>query len=357
MGPRNDRAIDPVLDLAPRLTSRWPSTVDENRIQIVQRPRQHRADDHDPRAGDLVQAVGRSVAPARHIRLSWTVHHQRSLQRRIAQLRINEPRPAPVGGIRHGTHHLGLLNVRRDLNHLTRLDICAHGDRYLGQGLQFAHTRIILEAAEEHRWKDGCSVSGVSRPTVLLLDAGGVLLANNMTAVRKFTAVKAGVALTEVDDFWESLRRPLWTGNRDEAELWVRWEERFGREIARQAPRLARESLRPLARARAALQLPARRRILSNHLSAWLLPALRSHQFLDRVEDVAVSDATGVCKPDREAFAMALERAEVTGAEVLFVDDQQRNLDAASRLGIRTLLADPVGAWVARVGKQLKSGR
>lgn len=61
-----------------------------------------RSSDHDPGAGDLIKATDRRVRPGRHVRLGRPVDHERSLQRGVAKLRLNEPRPMPVGGIGDG---------------------------------------------------------------------------------------------------------------------------------------------------------------------------------------------------------------------------------------------------------------
>ena len=55
---------------------------------------------------------------------------------------------------------------------------------------------------------------------------------------------------------------------------------------------------------------------------------------LRRFEDVLVSGAEGVAKPDPAIFRLALDRFGLEPAETLFVDDVARNVDAAATVGI-----------------------
>jgi 2-haloacid dehalogenase len=55
---------------------------------------------------------------------------------------------------------------------------------------------------------------------------------------------------------------------------------------------------------------------------------------LDRLEDVLVSGVEGVAKPDPAVFALLLSRFELDPAATVFVDDLQRNVDAAVVAGL-----------------------
>jgi len=56
------------------------------------------------------------------------------------------------------------------------------------------------------------------------------------------------------------------------------------------------------------------------------------------------SSELGIRKPDPRIFHLALERLGVAPEEALFLDDFPANLEAAERLGIRSLLVEPDGA-------------
>ena len=46
-------------------------------------------------------------------------------------------------------------------------------------------------------------------------------------------------------------------------------------------------------------------------------------------------------KPDERIFGYAVETLGIKPEETIFLDDSQRNLDAAGRLGFKTLLVSP----------------
>jgi putative hydrolase of the HAD superfamily len=53
-------------------------------------------------------------------------------------------------------------------------------------------------------------------------------------------------------------------------------------------------------------------------------------------EAIINSHRIGVAKPDQTAYQIALEKFNVSAAEVLFVDDQERNTAVAESIGIRS---------------------
>ena len=60
--------------------------------------------------------------------------------------------------------------------------------------------------------------------------------------------------------------------------------------------------------------------------------------FLDDFEGVVVSGDEGLAKPDPALFQVLVERHGVVPAETVYVDDAQRNVDAAAALGFRAHL-------------------
>ena len=59
-----------------------------------------------------------------------------------------------------------------------------------------------------------------------------------------------------------------------------------------------------------------------------------------RLQDIVVSAAVGLIKPDPRIFALAAQRAGLAPSELLFVDDSERNTDAAAALGFDVHLFD-----------------
>ena len=77
---------------------------------------------------------------------------------------------------------------------------------------------------------------------------------------------------------------------------------------------------------------------LSNDVSEWA--ALQRDHFglADFIDPWCISGDVGVRKPDVGAFRALLGTIEAEPDECLFVDDRQRNIDAARAVGFRTVL-------------------
>ena len=80
---------------------------------------------------------------------------------------------------------------------------------------------------------------------------------------------------------------------------------------------------------------------LSNDLSEWS-KKLRVRFGLDKYfSGFIISGDVGVRKPDRAIFEHLVGRLDVSPCEVVFVDDNQRNLDSAAVFGFDTIFFTP----------------
>jgi FMN phosphatase YigB (HAD superfamily) len=185
----------------------------------------------------------------------------------------------------------------------------------------------------------------------LLLDAGGVLVSVEVT-----TALFASLGLPH-DMIWEvwqaNYRVPFWRGeiSIEQALVGIRgWAEAMRRlrpELGGQLTDFdAHRHMNLLPWAFEAAALPCRKAILSNHRHEWLLPAIRP--IVSSFDAIFVSDMIRTRKPEPEAFLFALRAWGVQDpTSVIFVDDQDQNLEQASELGMRTLKADPASrGWI-----------
>lgn len=78
--------------------------------------------------------------------------------------------------------------------------------------------------------------------------------------------------------------------------------------------------------------------LLSNDISEWNL-YLRNKYSLNEIFDlVIVSGDQGVLKPNAGLFNVILDQLGVMPSECVFIDDREKNLLAAEKLGMKTIL-------------------
>ena len=76
-------------------------------------------------------------------------------------------------------------------------------------------------------------------------------------------------------------------------------------------------------------------------------------EFLTLFEDIVVSGAEGIAKPDPAVFALLVDRYRLDPAATVFVDDSPANVAAAAAAGFRALrftAADTLRADLSRLG-------
>jgi HAD superfamily hydrolase (TIGR01509 family) len=190
----------------------------------------------------------------------------------------------------------------------------------------------------------------------LLLDAGGVLVSERGIIEHLIGAVATQCALDAelIWNFWKArVRIPLWTGKISIQESVDLLNKAFDTRVSG----FIRQDVELLPWAREALELMSKDQvgILSNHRSEWLQPCLNQVKTQLWSFNVLVSDAIGYAKPDVSAYRYAFdicEHADEPG-DILFVDNKQENVDAAIAFGMRALLADERGEWVAAARRMI----
>ncbi len=76
------------------------------------------------------------------------------------------------------------------------------------------------------------------------------------------------------------------------------------------------------------------------------------YEFLHWFEGIVVSGTEKMRKPYKVIYELTLSRFEIKAAESLFIDDNQRNIEAASELGINTIqFKNPEQLEKALIGK------
>ena len=64
---------------------------------------------------------------------------------------------------------------------------------------------------------------------------------------------------------------------------------------------------------------------------------------------------TGMIKPDPEIFRILLSSYDIVPEETLFIDDSQKNTEAAEKLGFQTMTVLPFGLSANKIRNKLKS--
>jgi 2-haloacid dehalogenase len=131
-------------------------------------------------------------------------------------------------------------------------------------------------------------------------------------------------------------KHPEWA---QEIHLWIdAWPEMFSTVVPGSAEiveALAAKGVRQLA--------------LSNFGAETLEIAKQMHPALQRFDEEYVSAHLGVAKPDPAIYEALETGSGLSGAELIFTDDKQENIDAAAARGWKTHLFKGAAGWRARL--------
>ena len=148
----------------------------------------------------------------------------------------------------------------------------------------------------------------------------------NVCTMAWHTAHDAGVSFA-------ANRAPLLARFPEHADAILAWERRWWEMFSG-----------PIPETEAAIEAMAARGVpmigLTNMSAETAAGTFAMSPAFDRLSDIVVSASVGLMKPDPRIFQLAAERAGLAPAELLFVDDSQRNVDAAAALGFDVHLFD-----------------
>lgn len=188
----------------------------------------------------------------------------------------------------------------------------------------------------------------------LILDIAGVIATNFSPIFWEELSSKFEVSYDDLIKFRKEVREELWTGKMKEVEFWARLIERFPTIKEGYAKNKLLSVIKPLP---ALEEIPrwsmyANIHLLSNHRKEWVEHIIRPVE--DYIKSITISGDVGFCKPQVDIYLKINSR--FNGKDnVLFVDDQQKNLIEAQNLGWNTILADDKGEWIKKVSLQLFS--
>ncbi|MCP1134446.1 HAD-IA family hydrolase [Paenibacillus polysaccharolyticus] len=182
----------------------------------------------------------------------------------------------------------------------------------------------------------------------LVLDIAGVLLSNMSLMCWKEMIQETNLSADQLKMHFGSIKKQLWTGKMKEEEFWISLGEMFPELPIGRARDILFDSIVPLPAAGylERWSKSADIHLLSNHCSEWIQPNLDSLSHY--AKSVTISNQVGLCKPEIEIYQL-VETHLAGGVDVLFIDDQEKNLHSAKHLGWKTLLADEEGKWTQEV--------
>jgi HAD superfamily hydrolase (TIGR01509 family) len=77
--------------------------------------------------------------------------------------------------------------------------------------------------------------------------------------------------------------------------------------------------------------------LLSNSPSALIREILAEHDLAQYFDEIIVSSEVGFIKPSADIFTLALQKLGVSADQALFIDDNERHIQAARSLGIQSI--------------------
>ncbi|MEC0089502.1 HAD family hydrolase [Paenibacillus macquariensis] len=189
----------------------------------------------------------------------------------------------------------------------------------------------------------------------LVLDVAGVIVTNLSPTYWVEMSALSGVSYEFLhNQFKHEIRELLWTGKISEEEFWE-W-------IIRQCPSIetheAQSMLYKHLRTLPAFDyIPgwsevADIHLLSNHRQEWLEPLLEP--IWPYLKSITISSSVGLCKPRPEIYTIVNAKLDPM-LQVMYIDDQDKNMKPAKELSWNTLTADIEGKWLEQVKQMLYS--
>lgn len=78
--------------------------------------------------------------------------------------------------------------------------------------------------------------------------------------------------------------------------------------------------------------------LLSNAPSEFIRDIFKQHDLEKYFDTIVISSEVGLIKPEPEIFHYILRQMDITPGDAIFIDDSVHNVEAAEKVGIRSLL-------------------
>ncbi|SRR5258708_2102252 len=169
---------------------------------------------------------------------------------------------------------------------------------------------------------------------VIAFDYGGVLgtEANAWNTTFKNVLEAGNITIEEINQIWNDHWPKLRVGKEEIDEFWSGNEKL--RELYNNSITIDEEMLGFTKSLKQNYKLV----ILSNDTKDWMDAKIKRFSLLKTFSKVYCSGNLGVAKPDKEIFEYVLNDLQIEPDELLFIDNQKNNIEAANLLGIKTIL-------------------
>lgn len=77
--------------------------------------------------------------------------------------------------------------------------------------------------------------------------------------------------------------------------------------------------------------------LLSNAPSAFIRALFAEHNLERLFHEIIISSEVGMVKPNADIFELTLQKLRVSPSDAIFIDDNEKHVQAAERVGIRSL--------------------
>jgi epoxide hydrolase-like predicted phosphatase len=196
----------------------------------------------------------------------------------------------------------------------------------------------------------------------IIFDFGGVFVTNGIKAARKIFSKKLKV---DLEKFWFEEMKSYWnklkTGKISEDYFWKKFKEKLKKmgkdfdedEFKKTFFKYQKKNKKVANIIENLRKKGYRTAILSNNVRAWM-DEYNKRDNLKKYFDVIVSsDEIGYAKPSKKIYEIFLKKVGAKPEDCIFVDDKERNLKTAEKIGMKTIVFKGVKHFEKELNKLL----
>ena len=180
--------------------------------------------------------------------------------------------------------------------------------------------------------------------TTVFFDWGGVIADDPGDDFLRLLLQDIGASEAQIQEIYDTYMRQFMTGHISEKEYWHKLSAHYGLtihdsisdEFKKWRGLITNDAVFALVDEAKAKGLKTA--ILSNVIEP-TYNVLQEAGYYSRFDEIIASCKVGFAKPQKEIYELALSQLQTTASQSLFIDDKQKNLDPATKMGFTTILA------------------